>query len=175
MTPSASRVAIAAARRYASAMPPAARSSKAAPRRPVAEARSRHRQVRADHAEEIAEDYVEAILDLIERSEAPRVSSLASRFGVSHVTVIRTLARLERAGLVATERASPVRLTAAGRRLAMRARRRHGIVQRFLVALGLDEATADREAEGIEHHVGAKTLRLMERFAAPPPRRRSRS
>lgn len=156
-------------------MPSGERSSRASSRRGGAEPRSRHRQVRADHAEEIAEDYVEAILDLLERQESPRVSLLAARFGVSHVTVIRTLARLERGGLVATERASPVRLTAAGRRLANRARRRHGIVKRFLVSLGLDEATADREAEGIEHHVGAKTLRLMERFAAAPSPGRSRS
>lgn len=159
-------------------MPAGERPHRASSRRGGAEPRSRHRQVRADHAEEIAEDYVEAIIDLVERRESPRVSLLAARFGVSHVTVIRTLARLERAGLVATSRAKPVELTAAGRRLANRSRRRHGIVQRFLVALGLDEATADREAEGIEHHVGVKTLRLMDRFASGawrPGRGRGRS
>jgi DtxR family manganese transport transcriptional regulator len=136
-----------------------------APPRRRAEPTARHRQVRADHAEELAEDYVEAILDLVERDEEPRVSALATRFGVTHVTVIRTLARLAKAGLVRTARNAPAVLTPAGRRLATRARRRHEIVWRFLVALGLDSATADREAEGIEHHVGARTLRLMDRFA----------
>jgi DtxR family manganese transport transcriptional regulator len=151
---------------YRSAVSPTPNQS--APPRRRAEPTARHRQVRADHAEELAEDYVEAILDLIEREEPPRVSALATRFGVTHVTVIRTLARLAKSGLVQTARNAPVVLTPAGRRLATRARRRHEIVWRFLVALGLDAATADREAEGIEHHVGARTLRLMDRFAQQP-------
>jgi len=32
------------------------------------------------------------------------------------------------------------------------------------LALGLDATTAELDAEGIEHHVSPKTLRLFEKF-----------
>jgi DtxR family manganese transport transcriptional regulator len=36
---------------------------------------------------------------------------------------------------------------------------------RFLLSLGLDPETAERDAEGIEHHVSARTLALFASFA----------
>lgn len=129
----------------------------------------RHARVRDAHSAEIAEDYVEAIADIIvERGEC-RVTDLASRFGVSHVTVSRTIGRLadrkNGPALVATEPYRPICLTAAGRRMAARAKSRHRTCVRFLLALGLDRQTAEADAEGIEHHVSPKTLRLFEKFA----------
>ena len=44
-------------------------------------------------------------------------------------------------------------------------RRRHEIVLRFLISLGLDPVTAERDAEGIEHHVSARTLAVFSAFA----------
>ena len=125
-----------------------------------------HRRTRRDHATETAEDYVEAILDIIEQRESCRVVDLAKRFGISHVTVTRTIARLSDEGLVQTEPYRPIRLTLKGKRLAARSRHRHEMVYRFLRALGVDAATAAIDAEGIEHHVSAKTLACFERFVA---------
>jgi len=34
----------------------------------------------------------------------------------------------------------------------------------FLLAIGVDEATAHQDAEGIEHHVSDATLAAMARF-----------
>ncbi len=119
---------------------------------------SAHARTRQDHAAEIAEDYVEAIADLIDAGGVCRVTDLAERFGVTHVTVIRTVQRLERDGLVATEPYKPVQLTEAGRALAETCRRRHEIVVRFLLAIGVSPAVAAVDAEGIEHHVSAETL-----------------
>ncbi|MEM1013068.1 MAG: manganese-binding transcriptional regulator MntR [Planctomycetota bacterium] len=122
-----------------------------------------HRRTRADHATETAEDYVEAIDVILRRDGVCRVSDLAKRFGVSHVTVNRTLARLDREGLVMVEPYQPVDLTAKGRRLAVKCAERHRIVFEFLLALGVDEHTAAVDAEGIEHHVSERTL---QRFAS---------
>ena len=46
--------------------------------------------------------------------------------------------------------------------MAREARRRHEIVYRFLLAIGVDEPTAAIDAEGIEHHVSPKTLARFE-------------
>jgi len=144
---------------------PSSSSSSPSPRRGEVRAPLRHRQVRADHADEVAEDYCEAIAELAASQGEARVTDLARRFGVSHVTVVKAIARLSRLDLVTTSRGRPIRLTPAGGRLARASARRHEVVKSFLLALGLDDRTADREAEGIEHHVGPRTLRLMEAFA----------
>jgi DtxR family manganese transport transcriptional regulator len=113
---------------------------------------------------ETAEDYVEAIVKLADDAGACRVSNLAEHFGVSHVTVIRIVRRLEGEGLVETEPYQPVRLTAAGLRLARAAAERHQIVFQVLRKLGIDAATAAVDAEGIEHHLSPSTLRQMRKF-----------
>ena len=75
-----------------------------------------------------------------------------------------TVARLQRAGLVASERYRSIFLTEEGRELAERCRRRHEAVFAFLRFIGVGEEAARRDAEGIEHHVGEETLTASERL-----------
>jgi len=121
-----------------------------------------HQRTRRDHTTETAEDYVEAIADILDEEETCRVTGLAKRFSVSHVTVHRIVERLQNEGLVVTEPYQPITLTSAGKRLAARCRQRHEIVYHFLLAIGIDEATAAIDAEGIEHHVSPRTLRRFQ-------------
>ena len=55
-------------------------------------------------------------------------------------------------------------LTLKGQKIASYSKKRHNIVYKFLLNLGLDSKTAEVDSEGIEHHVSKKTLRKMERF-----------
>lgn len=123
-----------------------------------------HERTRRDHASETAEDYVEAVAELIQGAGACRVTDLARRFGVSHVTVTRIIARLQSEGLVDTEPYQPIELTTKGKRLAEKCRARHDLVYQFLLALGIDERTAAIDAEGIEHHVSPVTLAQFANF-----------
>lgn len=126
--------------------------------------RELHERTRDDHATELAEDYVEAIAELIESEGACRLIDLAAHFGVTHVTANRTVGRLQRDGLVTTEPYAPIELTAEGSRLAKASRRRHEIVYRFLLALGVSKKAAAADSEGMEHHVSSETLRKMQKF-----------
>lgn len=130
-----------------------------------------HRRARADRSTETAEDYVEQIADLIATAGEARVVDLARRIGVSHVTVVRTVERLQKAGLVSSRPYRSIFLTVAGADLAERCRRRHAIVVDFLRSLGISEAAAQEDAEGIEHHVSDETLAAFEQFAARDRRR----
>jgi DtxR family manganese transport transcriptional regulator len=132
-------------------------------RRPARPGRS-FRKGRADHATETAQDYVEAVSDIVHRQGECRVKDLAEHMGVSHVTVSRIIARLLDEQYVETQPYRPIRLTARGERLAAESRRRHEIVFRFLLALGVPEVEAGPDAEGIEHHVGDVTLDRMAAF-----------
>jgi DtxR family manganese transport transcriptional regulator len=139
-----------------------------------AQARAAFERTRAAHASETAQDYAEAIADLHETVGTARVVDLARLLGVSHVTVVRTLARLRRAGLVEPGTAAGVRLTPQGKRTARESRARHEAVTAFLRALGVPAAIAELDAEGIEHHVSAETLaafkRVTQRLTPRTPR-----
>ena len=125
---------------------------------------ARHIKTRRDHVGEIAEDYVELIAQLARSRGEARTVEIAERLGVSHVTVTKAIRRLQRDGLVVSEPYRSIFLTDRGQELARRAAARHELIVRFLIKLGVDEATADVDAEGIEHHVSLATLAAMRRF-----------
>ena len=132
------------------------------------------RHTRRAHAQERAHDYVEAIADLMAEHGEARATDIARSLGVTHVTVIRTVQRLQREGLVKTLPYRSIFLTPAGRALAARAKDRHQTVVAFLELLGVPRTDAMADAEGIEHHVGPATLAAMNKFlAAERPRRRA--
>jgi DtxR family transcriptional regulator, manganese transport regulator len=122
------------------------------------------RRTRQQHAQERAQDYVETIADLIASCGEARATDLAKSLGVTHVTVIRTVERLQREGWVTTQPYRSIFLTEAGRRLAAKAKARHQTVIAFLEALGVSPSVARADAEGIEHHVSPETLAVFESF-----------
>lgn len=144
---------------------PRLKSPPARPRPAEAEASSHHR-IRRDHTVETAQDYVEAIAALIALSGEARAVDLAKRLGVTHVTVVRRVARLKEEGLVTAEPYRAIFLTEAGRRLAAECRQRHDTVLAFLLAVGVPAEAAERDAEGIEHHVSPETLAAFRKVIA---------
>lgn len=125
---------------------------------------NRFRRTRDDHAMETAEDYVELIEALANESGEARRVDIATRMGVSHVTVSKTVQRLIREGLVASLPYRSLFLTEKGKALATAARERHRLVLAFLLELGVNPDVAEEDAEGIEHHVSPETLDRMRAF-----------
>lgn len=123
-------------------------------------------QTRREHANEIAEDYAEAIADLIAEAGEARVVDLAKRLGVTHVTVNRTIVRLQKGGFVTAQPYRSIFLTEKGRKLAATSKARHQTVVAFLRSIGVSERVAEMDAEGIEHHVSPETLAAFNRFLA---------
>lgn len=119
---------------------------------------------RRDHSEELAQDYVEMIAELIDKTGEARLTDLARGLGVTHVTANRTIKRLLRKGLVTSEPYRSIFLTNSGRTLAKESRARHETVVRFLEAIGVPRDIAESDAEGIEHHVSRETLTAFVRF-----------
>src|ERR1041385_4647343 len=133
------------------------------------------RRTRLEHAMETAQDYVEAIADLSDIHGEARAVDLARRLGVSHVTVIRTVSRLQRDGYLSTRPYRSIFLTEKGLRLAEESRRRHEIVVAFLRGLGVPNDIAQTDAEGIEHHVSPETLAAFKRQTRSRHRRKQTS
>ncbi|MFO0944148.1 MAG: iron dependent repressor, metal binding and dimerization domain protein [Pirellulales bacterium] len=122
-----------------------------------------HEKTRSAHKLETTEDYLEAIAEAIDSKGVCRSADLVKRFAVSAVTVHKIVDRLRAAALVAGEPYQPILLTDQGRAIATKSKERHRIVFDFLLAIGLDEATAAIDSEGMEHHVSAKTLELLKK------------
>ena len=130
---------------------------------------------RQDHSQELAQDYVEMIAELIASTGEARLTELARRLGVTHVTARQTLQRLQRRGLVTTRPYRSIFLTNDGQRLARESRDRHDIVAEFLRTLGVPARVAELDAEGIEHHVSRETVAAFSRhLRAKPARWRSK-
>ncbi len=120
------------------------------------------RRTRNDHAQETAEDYVEAVSSILDQKGVCRASDLAREFAVSHVTVHRIVTRLQQEGWLETAPYRPIELTPKGKRLAKKAHARHQVVYQFLLAIGVKPDVATIDAEGIEHHVSEQTLDRFE-------------
>ncbi len=113
---------------------------------------------RHHHLSEKAEDYVELVADLIESKGEARTCDIAARLGVSHVTVVRTIQRLERKGYLNREPHKPITLTERGKQLAAFSKARHKLVLEYLISIGVPEEIAAIDAEGMEHHISVQTL-----------------
>ncbi len=137
----------------------------------VEEQATSFRLVRAARRYELVEDYVELIADLIDDAGEARPVDIASRLGVTKPTVNKMLKRLAQEELITQRPYRSVFLTDLGRSLAGESRKRHQIVEQFLLALGVSPETARNDAEGMEHHVSDETLSAFERFIAEAGRR----
>ena len=130
----------------------------------IADSAAKFERIRKAHQNEVAEDYVEMIAELIENTGEARAVDLAQRFGVTAPTVNATIQRLQKDGLVNSRPYRSIFLTESGQQLAISCKKRHQIVRNFLVALGVDEETAEQDAEGVEHHVSLQTLDCFKAF-----------
>ena len=128
-------------------------------------------QAREARRLELVEDYLELIADLIADGGEARQVDIAARLGVAQPTVAKMLKRLGEDGLVSQKPYRGVFLTERGEALARNARKRHHLVETFLVALGVSAETARRDAEGIEHHVSRETLEAFRKFVKKKDRK----
>ena len=119
---------------------------------------------RRQHNLEAAEDYTELVADLIEEKGEARTCDIADHLGISHVTALRTLQRLQRDGYVNTAPRKPIKLTAKGKKLAKQCKERHALLYNFLIKIGVPEHIAKIDVEGLEHHISKETLDVMRKY-----------
>ncbi len=108
-----------------------------------------------------AEDYLERIHALIEEKGYARVVDIASSLQVKEASVTSMVQKLDELGYLNYEKYRGLILTDKGRAVATRIQRRHETLSRFFSLLGLDEATQQRDIEGIEHHLSAETVEML--------------
>jgi DtxR family transcriptional regulator, manganese transport regulator len=129
---------------------------------------NRFSRTRKDHAQELAEDYVELILQVQEEFGIARTADLATRLQVSQPTVTKALLRLEKEGYLKVHPRRFIELTDEGREMAVHCQSRHATVLAFLKSIGVPEGWAvggggGRGGENLNHHVSEATVEAMVR------------
>lgn len=105
------------------------------------------------------EDYLEAILALSAEGGVARARDIATAMEVSRPSVTGALRHLAEHGLVNYRPYELISLTPRGAEAARRVSRRHRVLSRFFrEALGVAEATAERDACRIEHGLSRETV-----------------
>jgi DtxR family transcriptional regulator, manganese transport regulator len=100
-------------------MPPNGTTKRTTPpiRLPAALTQARRfSEARSVRSNTLREDYVELVADLLATAGEARPTEIARRLGVSHVSVVRTIGRLKRDGLVVGRPIAACSLRASERR-----------------------------------------------------------
>ena len=113
-----------------------------------------------------AQDYLETIHELIETKGYAKVVEIAQRLGLKGPSVTRMIQKLSRQGFLKYEKYRGVIMTQKGEKTAIDMQHRHQLLRDFLISLGVNPKTADRDAEGMEHHVSPETLKCLARWLA---------
>lgn len=110
------------------------------------------------------EDYLEVIYELIAHKGYATTVDISNYLNVSSPSVTKMLQRLSETGHVNYEKYRGISLTESGIAVAENIHERHGVLAEFLKMIGVEEETANRDAEGIEHHLHPETLKKLEDF-----------
>jgi len=110
------------------------------------------------------EDYLEVIYELLAQKGYATTIEISDYLNVSSPSVTKMLQRLNESGHVNYEKYRGISLTETGMAVAKNIHDRHGVLAEFLKMIGVDEDIANRDAEGIEHHLHPATLKKLEEF-----------
>ncbi len=111
------------------------------------------------------EDYLEAILNLSQKSKDVRVTDVSKVLNVKKPSVTSAVKKLRSFDLVCQERYSLISLTEKGKKVAEKVKRKHNVLFNFLESyLGVPRETAAAEACKIEHNISTETLEKLSDF-----------
>ena len=110
------------------------------------------------------EDYLEVVYELVQYKGYATTIDISEYLNVSSPSVTYMMQRLNDSGHLNYEKYRGIRLTDKGILVAKSIRERHGLLAEFLKIIGVDEDTANKDAEGIEHYLQPKTLAKLEQF-----------
>jgi Mn-dependent DtxR family transcriptional regulator len=123
-----------------------------------------HVKKEEDNRTERMEDYLEVIYELVQQKGYATTIDISGYLNVSSPSVTKMEQKLNESGHLNYEKYRGIRLTDKGILVAKNIRERHGLLAEFLKMIGVDEDTANKDAEGIEHHLQPKTLEKLEHF-----------
>ncbi len=110
------------------------------------------------------EDYVERLYDLEEGKNKVHTNDIANALEINPASVTEVLQKLSDEGFVDYEKYGGATLTKKGRKLAVETKKKHDKLMEFLVLLGVDKKTAEKDACEMEHFLHPSTMDIVIKF-----------
>lgn len=107
------------------------------------------------------EDYLEAILMLQKKTGMVRSVDLARYMGFSKPSISHAVGVLREGGFLIVDEDGFLHLTDPGREVAEKIYERHRFFMEWLMAIGVDEETAEIDACRIEHVISEESFRKL--------------
>ena len=116
------------------------------------------------------EDYLEAILILQKQmgESAVRSVDLARHMGFSKPSISHAVGVLRDGGFLTVDKDGFLHLTEEGREIAEKIYERHQFFTEQLIAMGVNETTAERDACRIEHAISDESFQKLQRYFMKP-------
>lgn len=115
---------------------------------------------------ESRENYLETILILENQKGRVRSIDVANYLDFSKPSVSVAVTNLKNALLLTVTPEGWLQLTDAGRALAEQVYERHRLLTKLLVAMGVDEDTAQEDACRVEHVISQSSFERIKEYAA---------
>ena len=111
------------------------------------------------------EDYLEAIIILLQTNKVVRVKNIAEFLKVKESSVNKAINELKKHNYINHEKYGYIELTNIGLEKANEIYRKHNLISKFLnLILNVSEENSYRDACLIEHYLSKETLLKMESF-----------
>lgn len=110
------------------------------------------------------EDYLEVISELVELKGYASPTDISNYMDVSPPSVTKMLRRLDADGYLEYTKYQGLKLTSKGRTIANDIRQIHSDLLEFFEIIGIDSTIANKDVEGIEHHLNPKTMKQLRKF-----------
>ena len=110
------------------------------------------------------EDYLEVIAELVELKGYATTLDISRFMNVSPPSVTKMLQKLDEKKYLEYEKYHGINLTNNGKQIADTIRRKHSMLLEFFEILNVGKDIANQDAEGLEHHLNAKTIRQLRKY-----------
>ena len=113
---------------------------------------------------ESSEDYLETILILREKNGNVRSIDIVNKMNFSKPSISIAMKKLKSEGMVEMDLNGYITLTPKGEEVARRIYSRHKLLEKCLIAIGVEPETAEEEACRIEHVIDDDTYDKINAF-----------
>lgn len=107
--------------------------------------------------------YLETIYILLQQNTQIRAIDVGAYLGYTKPSVSRAIGILKKGGYITVDDEGYISMTSVGNDLAEKLYERHTVLTNMLVALGIDEETATKDACRIEHVISDKSFNVVKK------------
>jgi len=110
------------------------------------------------------EDYLEVISELVDLKGYATSTDISNYMNVRPPSVTKMLKRLDEDDYLEYTKYYGLKLNPKGKNLANEIRQKHSDLLEFFEIIGVDRSVANKDVEGMEHHLNPKTMKQIRKF-----------